>query len=54
VIQLTRDGLGVAAQSTVLTGFGRLRTPVLGPDGSLYLTTSNGGGNDRILVVTPS
>jgi aldose sugar dehydrogenase len=54
VIQLTPDGLGTAAQSTALTGFGRLRTPVQGPDGSLYLTTSNGGGNDRILKVTPS
>ena len=33
--------------------FGRLRTPVLGPDGSLYVTTSNGVGVDRILRVTP-
>jgi len=31
----------------------RLRTPVLGPDGHLYVTTSNGGGNDRILEVVP-
>ena len=33
--------------------FGRLRTPALGPDGSLYVTTSNGFG-DRILRVTPT
>jgi len=33
--------------------YGRLRTPVLGPDGALYVTTAN-GNNDRILRVTPS
>ena len=31
--------------------FGRLRTPMLGPDGALYVSTSNGGGNDRILRI---
>ena len=31
----------------------RLRSAVLGPDGNLYLTTANGGGNDRILKVVP-
>ena len=31
--------------------FGRLRTPVLGPDGALYVSTSNGGGRDRILRI---
>jgi glucose/arabinose dehydrogenase len=29
--------------------YGRLRTPVQGPDGALYLTTGDGGGNDQIL-----
>ena len=33
--------------------FGRLRSPVMGPDGSLYVTTSLGGGRDSILKVTP-
>ena len=33
--------------------YGRLRTPMMGPDGALYLTTSNGSG-DRILKVVPS
>ena len=33
--------------------FGRLRTPMVGPDGALYVTTSNGGGGDRILRITP-
>jgi glucose/arabinose dehydrogenase len=34
--------------------FGRIRTLQQGPDGLLYLTTSNGGGKDRIIRVTPS
>ena len=42
------------AEEVVLQGLGRLRSPVQGPDGKLYITTSNGGGNDRILVVSPS
>jgi glucose/arabinose dehydrogenase len=38
---------------TVLDGaYGRLRGAVRGPDGALYLTTSN-GSNDKILRVTP-
>jgi glucose/arabinose dehydrogenase len=53
VIQLDGPGTGVIAQSVALTGFGRLRTPVQGPDGNLYVTTSN-GANDQILRVTPS
>ncbi len=31
--------------------YGRLRSPVLGPDGALYITTSNGPGKDHILQV---
>ena len=31
----------------------RLRSAVQGPDGNLYLTTANGGGNDKILKVVP-
>jgi glucose/arabinose dehydrogenase len=39
---------------SVLNGtYGRLRGAVLGPDGSLYVTTSN-GSDDKILKVTPS
>ncbi len=34
--------------------YGRLRTPILGPDGALYVTTSNGNSRDKILKVIPS
>lgn len=42
----------ITASSTILTGHGRIRTVQQGPDGALYLTTSNGSG-DQILKVTP-
>lgn len=46
------DGTTVTAADVLLNGrYGRLRTPVLGPDGALYITTSNGSG-DRIVRVT--
>jgi glucose/arabinose dehydrogenase len=52
---LTLDGAGALTnEQVILSGQGRLRTPVQGPDGSLYVSTSNGGGSDRILRVTPS
>jgi aldose sugar dehydrogenase len=34
--------------------YGRVRTPLQGRDGALYLTTDNGGGEDQLLKVTPS
>ncbi|MCY4427484.1 MAG: PQQ-dependent sugar dehydrogenase [Halieaceae bacterium] len=34
--------------------YGRLRTPMLGLDGALYVTTSNGGGADQILRISPA
>ena len=37
--------------SSLSNSYGRLRTPMLGPDGALYLTTSNGSAADRILRV---
>jgi glucose/arabinose dehydrogenase len=34
--------------------FGRLRAVTIGPLHNLYITTSNGGGTDRVLQVIPS
>jgi glucose/arabinose dehydrogenase len=33
---------------------GRIRTPQLGSDGALYVTTDNGDGEDQLLRVTPA
>jgi glucose/arabinose dehydrogenase len=33
--------------------YGRVRSPVLGDDGALYVTTDNGDGQDQLLRVTP-
>ena len=34
--------------------YDRLRTPMIGPNGALYVATSNGGGRDQILIVSPN
>jgi glucose/arabinose dehydrogenase len=33
--------------------YGRIRTPQLGSDGALYVTSDNGTGADLLLRVTP-
>jgi len=43
----------ITGESTVLKGYGRIRTVVQGPDGLLYFATANGSG-DGIYRVTPS
>ncbi len=49
------DGAGNVTSSVAALQdqFGRLRTPVQGPDGALYVTTSN-GSNDKILRISPT
>jgi glucose/arabinose dehydrogenase len=54
MIRLSDDGRSAVAVSVALTDHGRLRTPTVGPDGALYVTTSNGSGTDSILRVAPS
>jgi len=49
------SGNGLVANQFALrfdNTYGGLRSVVLGPNGALYLTTSNGGGVDQILRVT--
>jgi glucose/arabinose dehydrogenase len=49
------DGETVTELPTLYEGaWGRLRSPVLGPDGSLYLTTDIGDGQDLIIRITPA
>jgi aldose sugar dehydrogenase len=48
------DKLVVAKEEKVLEDdFGRLRAAVLGPDGALYVSTDNGGGQDKIIRIRP-
>jgi aldose sugar dehydrogenase len=54
MLRLSADGRTTLAISIALTDRGRLRTPRIGRDGALFVTTSNGGGQDSILKVTPS
>jgi glucose/arabinose dehydrogenase len=53
MIRLSPDGLHTTAISVAVADHGRLRTDVVGPDGALYVTTSNGGGLDAILRIVP-
>ena len=50
----TAQSGAIALSNTVLTDRGRLRSIVQGPDGNLYISTDNGGGNDVVLRLTPS
>ena len=53
LFEFTPDGAFVSQVivSELNSAFGRLRTPMMGPDGALYVSTSNGGGSDRILRI---
>lgn len=55
---LTLDPAGKVIKTERMPGvedsYGRLRAPVMGPDGALYVTTSNGTGQDKILRIAPT
>jgi glucose/arabinose dehydrogenase len=58
VLLLTISSTGVVTKTARMTGvqdtYGRLRAPQMGPDGVLYVTTSNGEGQDKILRIVPN
>ena len=53
--RLELDGSRVTDRTRLLNGvYGRLRHVAAAPDGSLWIMTSNGGPNDRILRISPA
>ena len=55
LMKLSEDGRSVTEKATILRGdYGRLRSVTAEPGGSLLVTTSNGGGNDEVLRVSPT
>src|SRR5438445_521693 len=48
------DGTFKTAQTLYVGTYGRLRAAAQGPDGSLYVSTDNGAGVDRIIRITPT
>ncbi|MGI9603658.1 MAG: PQQ-dependent sugar dehydrogenase [Acidimicrobiales bacterium] len=52
MFRLNRGGAVVSVDIALAGQYGRLRTPMMGPDGALYVTTAN-GVNDRILRLRP-
>ncbi len=55
---LTVDPAGKVTKTERMPGvedsYGRLRAPQMGPDGALYVTTSNATGQDKILRIAPT
>jgi glucose/arabinose dehydrogenase len=52
--RLGADGQSAELMETLLDGaYGRLRAAVIGPDGALYLTTSNDAQDDVVIRVAP-
>jgi glucose/arabinose dehydrogenase len=52
-IKLNAAGTGVESVSTFYKGkYGRMRDVAISPDGKVYIITSNGGSNDKVIEVS--
>jgi glucose/arabinose dehydrogenase len=58
LLLLTIDSAGAVTKAARMAGvedtYGRLRAPQMAPEGVLYVTTSNGEGQDKILRIVPT
>lgn len=55
LLKLSEDGQSVTEKATLLRDVhGRLRSVTAEPGGSLLVTTSNGGGADEVIRVSPA
>ena len=54
ILEFTNNGTLISETSVtqLKDDYGRLRTPMMGPNQALYLTTSNGESTDKILKIT--
>lgn len=54
VMELSENGKDVVSEELLFSNkYGRIRSVVIGPDDSMYLTTDNGNGQDEIIRVIP-
>jgi hypothetical protein len=58
LLLLTIDSAGAVTKAARMAGvedtYGRLRAPQMGPEGVLYVTTSEREGQDKILRIVPT
>jgi glucose/arabinose dehydrogenase len=53
LIDFDKDGKVVSEKELYRNEFGRIRSVREGPDGNLYVTTDNGGSEDKIIRLSP-
>jgi glucose/arabinose dehydrogenase len=52
-LKLSTDGNAVVSSSVFFKGeYGRIRDVCISPSGNVYLCTSNGGNDDKIVEIT--